>query len=147
MNIISKPSVDELQKIAVRALKKRFNAEYERSTEILGRKLRYYIVVTDFGPRAFSVITRNFKSDGRYPLGFRPELFSHVDEFAIYLNREPHMYLVPQRVVVREIFELIEKPSINDQGQWVCNLNSRSHVLESKGLWPRADLSRYKVAV
>jgi hypothetical protein len=145
MSTLVNLSREMLQKAALRALRKCVDAEFIIDKCVPGKKLQYHVAVTPIGPRSFSVVARNYKSQRRYPLGFRPELFPHVDEFAIYIHEEPHLYLVPQRVLIREVYDTIETPSINERGQWFCNLNTRSHELESKGLWPRAPLLRYVV--
>jgi hypothetical protein len=145
MSTLVRLSPDDLQTAAVRALKKSINAEFAVDEWIPGTKLHYHVAMTPFGPRCYSIVARNFKAERRYPLGFRPELFPYVDEFAIYLHDEPIMYLIPQRVLIRDVYDRIETPSINERGQWFCNLDTRSHELESKGLSPRALFRRYTV--
>jgi hypothetical protein len=144
---ITELSKDELHRAALRAAKRALNAEFEYEKAISGTKIAYHILKTPFGPRSFSIVARNYKSESRYPIGFRPELFSHVDEFAIYLNGESVMYLIPQRILVREVYGRIKNPSINEAGQWFCNLRCASHELESNGLWPRADIRPFAVAI
>lgn len=115
--------------------------------QVPGTKINYHIFNTPLGPRSFSVLAREYRPDSRYPLGFRPELFPYVDEFAIYLHGESVIYLIPQRVLVDDVFKSIGKPSINDVGQWFCNLNHGTGELESEGLWPRKNVAKFAIGV
>lgn len=85
-----------------------------------------------------SVILRNFKGKPRDAIGIQRRALRVADQVWIYLYDKACCYLIPSEFL-RAIFDSIRYPTVNND-QWYCNLNTKLHQLETKGLYPPADL-------
>ena len=79
------------------------------------------------------ILTRNHRSDHRYAVGPRPDLFDAVDFFVFYLHEEPDVFIVPA-ALLRDAFASAYKPTVNTHGQWCCNIQANTGELQAMGM-------------
>jgi hypothetical protein len=106
-----------------------------------GRKLEYWKANTPNGVKKVKVHARSNRPDGRYPIGVTWQLFETVDEFVLWLEREPSLFIVPAEFFKQTwIAHNEQKSQVN---QWYINLRANSGRIER----PDCDISCYRYVI
>lgn len=104
----------------------------------------YYTMQTPDGIKKIRLVTRRHIQQGRYPIGINPRAFGYVDLFAFWMQGEKVLFIVPEQWL-KSIYDSLPSPSINDSGQWFCNIEVHARTFETAGVERKLSLEEFTI--